>query len=283
VTAAGARKSEAARPLGSRGPRPSSRLAAARADIVEGLLHWPQWFTLGNLDIKLRFRRTGLGPIWTTLSFSILVGALGLVYSRVLGEDLGSYLPYLVLGLLVWFFLATIVQEACDALVNAEHVLKQLYVPRTTLIYRTLWRNIVLFGFNLVAAAAVLVLCDVRLETSLPLALAGLLLLCLNLAWVSLLLALATARFRAVSRLVHAALPVAMLVTPVIWRPAAPGLRALAEWNPLYFAIELVRGPVLGQPPASAVWAAALASALLGGAGAFLVFSAVRPRIPYWL
>jgi ABC-type polysaccharide/polyol phosphate export permease len=261
----------------------SSPLAAAIADIVQGARHWPQWYTLGNLDIKLRFRRSGLGPLWTTVSFAILTAALGFVYSRVLGEDAASYLPYIVLGLFTWTFLATTLQEACDAFVHAEHVLKQLYVDRSTLIYRALWRNLVLLGLNALVVAAALALCRVPLHASALLAIPGLAILCLNLAWAALLLAVATARFRAVSRLVHTALPIAMLVTPVIWRPVTGSLRVLAEANPLYFAVELVRGPILGTPPGPAIWGAALACAFAGSLLAVLVLSASRTRIPYWL
>ena len=270
-------------PIGRRGPQPGPRLRAALADAAEGALHWPQWFTLGNLDIRLRFRRTGLGPIWTTLSFSILVAAIGFVYARVLGEEVRDYLPYLVLGLFAWSFVAAVLLEACDAFVHAEQVLKQIDVPRTAFVYRLVWRNLVLLAFNLVPVAAVLAWSGAAIPPSAPLALAGLLLLCANLAWMALLLALAAARFRGVSRIVYGLLPVGMLATPVIWRPASEELRRIVEWNPFHHAIELVRGPVLGAPPALAVWIAAAALALAGGFAALAALAAWRGRLTYWL
>jgi ABC-type polysaccharide/polyol phosphate export permease len=257
------------------------RLAAA--DVAEGARLWPQWYTLGNLDIRLRFRRTGLGPLWTTLSFLILALALGFVYSAVFGEDVRLYLPYVVLGLFAWSFLSTTLQEACDTFVHADWVLKQLYLPRTSLVYRTLWRNLLLLGFNLLAVVAVLAGCGVPAGPSSALALAGLMLLCLNLAWLSLLLAIATARFRTVSRLVHTAMPIGMLVTPVIWRPESPQLREIAAFNPLFHAVELVRGPMLGTAPGPATWLGAAALASIGSVVALLLFARARPRLTYWL
>ena len=259
------------------------RLRMALADVVEGALLWPHWFTLGNIDIKLRFRRTGLGPIWTTLSFSVLALALGVVYGAVFQEDVASYLPYVVVGLFVWGWLATTLTEACEAFIHAEPILKQLYVARTTLIYRGLWRNLVLLGFNFAAVAIVLVACRVTLPASAPLALAGLALLLVNLAWLSLLLALATTRYRAISRIVQTALPIGMLVTPVIWRPLTPRLAEFAAINPLFHAVELVRGPLLASPPGAATWLGAAAVAAMGSVAAFFIFAAARPRIPYWL
>jgi lipopolysaccharide transport system permease protein len=259
------------------------RIGAALHDLADGARHWPQWFTLGNVDIKLRFRRTGLGPLWTTLSFAILAGALGYVYSAVFDEPIGDYLPYVVVGLFVWSFASTTLLEACNAFVDAEHVLKQLYVPRSALVYRSLWRNVALLGFNALAVAAVLAACAAPLHASALLALAGLALLFLNLAWLALVLAVVGTRFRAVSRAVQTLLPIGMLVTPVIWRPQGEQLRRIADANPLHHAVELVRGPLLGSPPTAAVWAAAALAAAVGTLLAIGLFAAARPRLPYWL
>jgi ABC-type polysaccharide/polyol phosphate export permease len=263
-------------------PNAPSAIAAALRDLADGLRQWPQWFTLGNLEIRLRFRRSGLGPLWSSLSFAILVGALTAVYARVLGIEARAYAPYLALGLLTWTFVATILQEACEVFVHAAHTLKQIYLPRSGFLYRLLWRNLVLLALNSAIAAIVLLLCRVLLGSSSALAVPGLLLLLANLFWISLLLALAGARFWGIGRAVQAVLPIGMLVTPILWRPT-PALRPLAEWNPLWFGIELVRGPLLGFPPSPGVWAGALAAAVAGCALAVAALARWRDRIPYWI
>jgi len=269
--------------LGGAVPGNGSRFGAALADVVDGARHWPQWFTLGNLDIWLRFRRTGLGPLWTTLSFSLMAVALGVVYARVLGEGMRTYLPYVVTGLFVWNFVAATCQEACEAFVDSRHILKQLYLPRMTVVYRTLWRNIVLLGFNSITVIAVIALCRVPVSWSILLALAGFVLLCVNLLWLSLLLSIAATRLRAVSRVVATGMPIALFITPLIWRPNADSPRILTDWNPLYYAVEQVRGPLLGAPPAPWIWVASAGCAVMGSLVALLVFGATRHRIPYWL
>jgi ABC-type polysaccharide/polyol phosphate export permease len=268
--------------IGARGPSTRGPLAAALEDAADGLRQWPQWFTLGNLEIKLRFRRSGLGPLWTAMSFAILVGALAAVYARVLGFEVRAYAPYVALGLLVWTFVATVMQEACDLFVHAAHTLKQIYLPRSGFLYRLVWRNLILFALNGVVAAAVLILCGVRPGPAAALAVPGLLLLLANLLWVGLLLALAGARFWGVGRGLQAALPIAMLVTPILWRPNG-ALRSLADWNPLWFAIELVRGPLLGNAPPVSVWFGSVLAAVAGGVAALLAFARWRDRIPYWI
>jgi ABC-type polysaccharide/polyol phosphate export permease len=141
----------------------------------------------------------------------------------------------------------------------------------------------VLLSFNTAVAAVVLLLCRVPPAAQALLALPGLALLSLNLLWVAALLALAGARIWAVSRAVQAVLPIAMLVTPIIWFPTGGTLRALAEWNPVYWAVELVRGPLLGHAPPPAVWIGGVASAALGSLLAFAALAQWRDRIAYWL
>jgi ABC-type polysaccharide/polyol phosphate export permease len=201
----------------------------------------------------------------------------------VLATDARTYIPWLALGLLVWTFAATILQEACELYLHAAHTLKQLDMPKSAFLYRLLWRNLVLLAFNGVVAAAALALCRVTLGTEALLALPGLLLLCLNLLWAALFLALAGARFWAASRLVQTLLPVAMLATPIIWRPTTPALGRLADWNPAYWAVELVRGPLLGAAPPFTVWAGFLFLALAGTGGALILFARLRDRLIYWL
>lgn len=58
---------------------------------------------------------------------------------------------------------------------------------------------------------------------------------------------------------------------------------ALVKLNPFYSLLEIMRGPLLGQPLSPQTWAIALAysAGLIIITG--LVFTRARPRIPYWI
>ena len=63
-------------------------------------------WTLGWLDIKLRYRGSMLGPFWLTLSTGIMVGSLGVLYSTLFHMNMHEYLPFLSLSLVLWGFLS---------------------------------------------------------------------------------------------------------------------------------------------------------------------------------
>ena len=52
-------------------------------DLRAGLLLWRLWGMLAWHDIRARYRRSKIGPLWMTLSVAIFIGFLGLLYSRI--------------------------------------------------------------------------------------------------------------------------------------------------------------------------------------------------------
>ena len=52
-------------------------------DVREGTRLLPLAWTLGWLDIRLRYRGSLLGPLWLTLSTGVMVGALGFLYAHI--------------------------------------------------------------------------------------------------------------------------------------------------------------------------------------------------------
>jgi ABC-2 type transport system permease protein/lipopolysaccharide transport system permease protein len=77
---------------------------------------------------------------------------------------------------------------------------------------------------------------------------------------------------------------IVFFVTPIFWRKEMLAERGLlAEFNPFFHFIEIVRAPLLGQAPPLRTWFAVAAITAVGWAATLVVFSAYRRRIAYWL
>ena len=99
-------------------------------------------------------------------------------------------------------------------------------------------------------------------------AIAGLLLLVVNASWASMLLGIASARFRDVPQIVLSVVQIAMLLTPVFWLPGqrfAEGHPVLA-FNPFYHLLQAVRAPLLGDPVSPQTYAVLVVMAVAGWA-----------------
>jgi ABC-type polysaccharide/polyol phosphate export permease len=112
----------------------------------------------------------------------------------------------------------------------------------------------------------------------------GLALLVLNGIWVSILLGMVSARFRDVPPIVASIVQVVFFITPIFW--SADGLgnhRWLADYNPLYAAIDVVRAPLLGQPTEPHAWLILVLVTVAGCIGSFAFFARFRTRIAFWV
>ena len=258
--------------------------ALALADLAEGFARWRLWGLMGWQDIRQRYRRSVLGPFWLTLSMAVLVGALGVLYGKLFGIAIDDYLPFLTLGFIAWGLIAAVVNEGCVALTAAEPFIKQMRLPFSLHLYRMTWRNLIIFGHNILIFVVVAVLFSIWPGWVGLLALPGLALICLNGVWAGLLLGLVSARFRDVPQIVASVVQVAFFLTPIIWKPELLPDRALVlDLNPFFHFVELVRAPLLGQAPGLASWLAVLGITLGGWLVTLAMYRRYRWRIAYWL
>lgn len=259
----------------------------AAADVRETLRLWPLVWTLSLFDIKLRYRGSLLGPFWLTLSSAIMVGAIGFVYSRLFRQNIADYLPFLTISLILWSFISTITAEASVCFTSAEGLIRNMRMPHSLHAARVVMRNILVLAHNLVVIFAVFAI----FRTAPSLASFSLLPACM--LWfidafaVSLLLGIFGARFRDIPPIIASVMQIAFYLTPIMWKPAMLSHRGLSlvfvQLNPFFSLLEIVRGPLMGQPLEPHIWLVALAysAALIFLSG--LVFIRARPRIPYWI
>jgi lipopolysaccharide transport system permease protein len=261
-----------------------ARHRLAVRDVNRGLSLWQLAWTLGWLDIRLRYRGSMLGPFWLTLSTGIMVGALGVLYSTLFKTNLHDYLPFLSLSLVLWGFVSTVVTDACTTFTEAETVIRSVRMPFFVFAVRVVMRNLLVLAHNVVVIVVVFGI--MLIWPGLPglLALPALALWTLDALALALLLGSFCARFRDIPPIVSSVMQIAFFMTPVIWKPAQVGAHMdLLPLNPFFDLLEIVRAPLLGALPSGMVWLGALGySAALCGV-AWALFARARGRLAFWL
>jgi ABC-type polysaccharide/polyol phosphate export permease len=261
-----------------------NNLRLAVKDVWDGFKSTGIWPMLGWQDIKQRYRRSKIGPFWLTLSYGIMIAAMGPLYGRLLQQDIGSYLPYLAISFVVWMLLSGIIVDACSAFTGAEGYIKQVRLPLTVYVLRVVWKNVIILGHNLIIVLLVILFFQPALNWSLLLVPAAVLMVALNGVWVGLLFGLLCARFRDVPQVVTSLVQIAFFLTPVMWRSEMLGRKQwVVELNPLYHFIEIIRAPLMSGGLALQSWAVTFAITLVGFPLTLLIFSRYRARVAYWM
>lgn len=256
----------------------------ALQDVREGLGLYRLAFTLGWLDIKLRYRGSILGPFWLTLSTAIMILSMGILYAELFHLDVKEYLPYLALSLVMWNALSAMVSEACTCFTKAESTIHSMRMPFTVHAIRTLVGNGLVFAHNAIVIVCVFAYFDEWPHITFLWSLAGLFLWIVNAIAVCLLLGSFCARFRDIPPIVSSIMQIFFFLTPIIWQPQTLGDKIVyLVINPFYPLMAVVRDPLMDNVPGGLIWTTAIFWSVLLWIASWIVFARVRGRLAFWV
>jgi ABC-type polysaccharide/polyol phosphate export permease len=235
-------------------------------------------------DVASRYRGSVLGPFWITLSMGLMVLGIGFLYASLLDLPLNEFLPYVALGIVFFGVMTGTVNEGCDTFVLASGMLSQTSLPMLTFVWRTVFRNLINLGHHLVIVIGMLAFYGYWKTANVPLALVGIVLMLLNASWMSLLAAIASARYRDIPQIVVSVMQFAIFMTPVFWMPSRFGKhQVFLDLNPFYHLLQAVRAPMLGQSVQLHSYVVLVVMALVGWLVTFTIFARTRRRLVHYL
>ena len=111
-----------------------STLKSGFEELKSGFTSHEQWLYMAIQDIRLRYRRSMIGPWWVTISTGVMVMMLGFLWSHIFGSDLENYLPFFAVGFVVWGWMSSQMLDAAGGFFQFQGVLNRsscpsLYLP----------------------------------------------------------------------------------------------------------------------------------------------------------
>jgi len=272
-------------------PIESSSRSFRRAfqDLREGFNHRELWLLLGWQDIKQRYRRSVLGPFWITIATGVSAIAMGVLYGTLFNLDVPEFLPYVALGFIIWNLIQGSILEGADVFMSNEGLIKQLPTPLSVHVYRLVWRQMILFAHNIVIYIGIFIFFPRQLYWTAFLAIPALALIAINAVWVSLVFGILATRYRDIAPLLGSIVQLLFFMTPIIWTEKTlegtgnEGRARIAEINPLYHFLDIVRTPLLGGDQQFYHWVIVLIITVVGWGIALLALRNYRSRVAYWV
>jgi lipopolysaccharide transport system permease protein len=157
-------------------------------------------------------------------------------------------------------------------------------MPVTVHAVRVAWRNFIVLLHSLPVVFILLLFFSHSFSYELFFILPGLFLLLANGIWIGIVLGLICTRYRDVNPIVTNLIQVGFFFTPVMWMPELLNERAwIANWNPMYHLIELIRAPMIGRDLSLLSWAWSVGLMIFGFGLAQILMLRARNRVAYWL
>ncbi|MGI6162144.1 MAG: ABC transporter permease [Christensenellales bacterium] len=199
-------------------------------------------------DLKLKYRRSFLGYLWSTLNPLLLTVVMALVFTNMFKRNIDNFPVYLMTGNLFFSFMRDATTQSLRSITNNAALLKKVYVPKYIFTLATVTSGLV----NLVLSFGALII--VMLATGVPftwyalLSIIPLLQLYVFCVGLSLFLAQATVFFRDIQNIWSVVVTAWMYLTPVFYPlEAMPAMLqwAVPKFNPMYIYITQFRDFVL--------------------------------------
>jgi len=208
---------------------------------------------LGELvkkDIKLKYRNSYLGVVWTMLEPLLTMIVLTLVFSGLLGKGTRDFPVYILTGRLLYSFFANGTKAALKSVRANAGMIKKVYVPKYMYPFASVLSGYVIFLISLLVLAVVAVSRGVYPTLRLIWMFVPLLQILLLTTGIGLILATMAVFFRDVEYLWSVALMLIMYTCAIFYQ-AETVINAKNAWifklNPLYAVIVSFRNAVFGQ------------------------------------
>lgn len=207
-------------------------------------------FQLVKKDIKLKYRSSYMGVLWTLLEPLLTMMVLVLVFSK-LYHNTKDFPVYILSGRLLYSFFSTTSRAALKSVRNNSGMIKKVYVPKYMYPLSSVLSGYVQFVISLVVLVGVMIYCDVSPTWHLLEALAPLTIILVMTMGVGLWLSTLAVFFRDLEYLWGVALTLIMYACAIFYKVdvvIGENNRWLFRLNPLYAVIENFRDAVYGNP-----------------------------------
>ncbi|MEM7352876.1 MAG: ABC transporter permease [Acidobacteriota bacterium] len=244
-------------------------------------------WTLVERDLKVRYKRSAIGFLWTMLQPLLLLTVLTLVFSQIFRFNLRNYPVYALAGILFWnFFQQTIVSSMNSLSANAN-ILKKLPVPLAVFPVATVISGLVNLLFAFVPLFGILIWTGHPITPALTFLPVAVLIAVIFTLGAGLILSPLSVLFSDVVEFITVLMTLLFYMTPVIYpKSIVEGTRFfwVVRFNPIRSILEVFRDPIyFGKvPPADHLLLATLiaVAALLIG---IVAFRRSADRIPFYI
>lgn len=203
-------------------------------------------------DLKIKYRRSILGYLWSILNPLLMMIVLTIVFSNLFKFDIPNYPLYLLTGQLLFGFFSDATLQSMNSIVTGASLIKKVYLPKYIFPVSRILSSFVTMIFSLLALVIVMIVTNSSFYITLVMLPLALLYIFIFSMGTGLILSVLVVYFRDVEYLYNVFLTVFMYMSPIIYP-----ISIVPDWikniillNPMTSYVDFFRDCVMyGQWP----------------------------------
>jgi ABC-2 type transport system permease protein len=250
--------------------------------------HWVTFkkyrFLLEDLivrDLKVKYRRSILGLIWSILNPLLMMLVITAVFANIFRFDVAFFPVYYLTGATLFNFVVESTNTALSSIIRSAPLIKKVYIPKYLFpLEKALFAFVNLF-FSLIAVLIVILVLRMPLYWTIVLVPVPLVYTLVFAIGLSLILAAVNVFFRDIEHLYTVWTTAWLYLTHIIYplEILPPLMQRIVRLNPLYYYIEAFRQIVmLGQVPSLSLNAICFGTSAVSLIAGLLIFRRLQDR-----
>ncbi len=200
-------------------------------------------YELVKKDIKLKYRNSYLGLLWTLIEPILTTLVLYYVMGPLLGKGDDYFVIYILSGRLLYTFFSSATKTAMRSIRRYSGMIKKVYVPKYIYPFSTILSSFVIFCISLIVLALACIVKEVPFTTHMFLIIFPLIILFALSLGAGMFLATLSVYFRDLEYLWDVVLMLIMYLSAIFYHTEklGPVKEKIIGFNPLYAIISNVR------------------------------------------
>lgn len=203
-------------------------------------------------DIKIRYRRSFLGILWTILNPILMMGVMTVVFSQLFRFEIENFPIYFFAGNILFSFATEATTNSLHSIIESSSLIKKVYIPKYLFPLSKSISSLVNLFFSYIAMMVVMIVTGVPFKITMLLSPFVIIYLLMFVIGIGLILSTVMVFFRDIAHLYSVVTLLWMYLTPIFY-PASI-LKDKASFalvlNPMYHYISYLRDIILyGQTP----------------------------------
>lgn len=198
-------------------------------------------------DIKVRYRKSVLGLLWTVLNPLLMMCVITVVFSTLFRQNIPNFPIYYLAGSLIFSFNSEATSNGLYSIIGSASLIKKVYIPKYLFPISKVLSALVNLGFSLVAMFVVMIVTGAPFHATLLLMPLPIFYVFLFTSGLSLLLAAATVYFRDIAHFWGIFVLAWTYFTPIFYPVTILPSFAMKimQLNPMYHYVTYMRDVVL--------------------------------------
>lgn len=227
-------------------------------------------------DIKIKYRRSVLGVLWTLLNPLFMMIVLSVVFSNLFKFDIENFPLYLLSGQVIFNFFNDTTTSSMGAIISNGSLIKKIYVPKYLFVLSRVFSSFINLMASFTALMLVMVAMRVEMNWTVVFVPIPLLFLVGFSLGIGLILAAITVKFRDIMHLYSVFTTALMYLTPVIYPMSIlpDWLSPIVKANPVTNILLMFRDVMLNGnfPNILGILIAFIETALALGVGLYVFY-----------